>query len=129
MPNTRPDGVTAPYKLLHSMLRVADLERSLGFYCGLLGMRLVRREDYPAGRFTLAFVGYGEGSERALIELTYNWDQAAYTHGTAFGHIALAVADVVASCRVLAAAGVTVLRAPGPMRVSSPDRAAPECIA
>jgi lactoylglutathione lyase len=118
-----------PVRLLHCMLRVGDLERSLAFYCGVLGMRLVRREEYPAGRFTLAFVGYAEASEQALIELTYNWDEDAYTHGTAFGHIALAVADVVASCAALAAAGVKVQRAAGPMRVSSPERAAPESIA
>ena len=122
-------GARAPYKLLHSMLRVADLECSLAFYCGVLGMRLVRREEYPAGRFTLAFVGYGLESEQALIELTCNWDQDAYTQGTAFGHIALAVADVVASCAALAAAGVKVLRAPGPMGVGSPDRDGPELIA
>jgi lactoylglutathione lyase len=122
-------GTSAPVRVLHCMLRVVDLERSLAFYCGLLGMRVVRREEYPAGRFTLAFVGYAEASEQALIELTYNWDQDGYTQGTAFGHIALAVADVVASCAALAAAGVKVLRAPGPMSVSSPDRDAPECIA
>lgn len=122
-------GASAPVRMLHCMLRVTDLERSLAFYCGLLGMRLVRREEYPVGRFTLAFVGYAEASERALIELTYNWDQDAYTHGTAFGHIALAVADVVVSCRALAAAGVKVQRAPGAMTFSSPECHTPEVIA
>jgi lactoylglutathione lyase len=119
----------APYKLLHSMLRVADLERSLAFYTGALGMRLLRREQYPVGRFTLAFVGYGLESEQSVIELTYNWDQGTYEHGSAFGHLALAVSDLFACCTALAAAGVKVLRPPGPMRERSADLALPELIA
>ncbi len=122
-------GASVPYRLLHCMLRVADLERSLAFYCGLLGMRLVRREEYPAGRFTLAFVGYGAEHDGAVLELTHNWDRDAYEHGSAFGHVALAVAELRLTCAALAASGVKVLRAPGPMSVRSPDRDAPECIA
>jgi lactoylglutathione lyase len=126
---TLAGGAMAPYKLLHSMLRVADLERSLAFYTGALGMRLLRREQYPGGRFTLAFVGYGLESEQSVIELTYNWDQGAYEHGSAFGHLALAVSDLFACCTALAAEGVKVLRPPGAMNVSSPDREWPEQVA
>ena len=118
-----------PVRLLHCMLRVADLERSLAFYCGLLGMRLVRREESPAGRFTLAFVGYGAEHDGAVLELTHNWDRDAYQHGSAFGHIALAVAELESSCAALAAAGVRVLREPGAMSFSSPERNTPELIA
>ena len=126
---TLAGGARTPYKLLHSMMRVADLERSLAFYTGELGMRLLRWEQYPGGRFTLAFVGYGLESEQSVIELTYNWDQGAYEHGSAFGHLALAVSDLFACCTALAAAGVKVLRPPGPMREPSADRALPELIA
>jgi lactoylglutathione lyase len=129
MPSTLPGGARAPYKLLHTMLRVANLERSLAFYCELLGMRVLRLEQYPRGRFTLAFMGYGQGAAQALLELTYNWDQDAYEQGTAFGHVALAVTDLGASCAALAAAGVKVLRPPGPMREQSADRGLPEQIA
>ncbi len=129
MPSTLLGGARAPYKLLHTMLRVANLERSLAFYCGLLGMRVMRLEQYPCGRFTLAFIGYGQGAEQALLELTYNWEQDAYEQGTAFGHVALAVNDVFASCAALAAAGVKVLRPPGPMREHSADCTLPEQIA
>lgn len=130
MPFTQTVGYTVqPYKLLHCMLRVADLERSLAFYCGALGMRLLRREEYPVGRFTLVFVGYGCELEQAVIELTHNWDQLAYQHGSAFGHLALAVSDLLASCAALAAVGVKVVRAPGPMNMRSPDRTAAERIA
>lgn len=128
MPVTR-FGASVPLRVLHCMLRVADLERSLAFYCGPLGMRLLRREEYQGGRFTLAFVGYGNELEQALIELTHNWDQAAYQHGSAFGHVALEVPDLFASCAALATAGVKVVLAPGPMSMSSADRAAAQRIA
>jgi lactoylglutathione lyase len=118
-----------PTRLLHTMLRVSDLERSLQFYIEKLGMRLHRQERYPAGRFTLAFVGYGEERADACIELTHNWDPLAYQHGTAYGHIALAVVNVAASCASLRAAGVAVVRQAGPMSASSPDRSTPEHIA
>ena len=118
-----------PVRLLHCMLRVADLERSLAFYTGALGMRLVRREEYPAGRFTLAFVGYGAEHAGAVLELTHNWDSDRYELGSAFGHIALAVAELRATCAALAASGVKVLREPGPMTFSAVNAGAPEVIA
>jgi lactoylglutathione lyase len=120
---------TQPTRLLHTMLRVADLERSLAFYTGSLGMRLHRQERYPDGRFTLAFVGYGHEETDASIELTHNWDETAYQQGTADGHIALAVHRVTHSCARLQAAGVKVVRKPGPMQSLPPDRSAPEHIA
>lgn len=118
-----------PTQLLHTMLRVGDLERSLQFYVGKLGMRLHRQERYPAGRFTLAFVGYGDERANACIELTHNWDQSVYEHGTAYGHVALAVVNVAQSCASLQAAGVAVVRQAGPMSASSPDRSEQEHIA
>jgi lactoylglutathione lyase len=103
-------------RLLHTMIRVRDLDRSLDFYTRLLGMKLLRRADFPGGRFTLAFVGYGDESDTAVVELTHNWDQAEpYVVGTGFGHLAIAVPDIVESCRLLAAEGVPVPRPPGPM--------------
>jgi lactoylglutathione lyase len=101
-----------PTRLLHTMLRVSDLERSLQFYIEKLGMRMHRQERYPAGRFTLAFLGYGDERTDACIELTHNWDQPAYQHGTAYGHIALAVVNVAESCASLQAAGVQITMAP-----------------
>ena len=118
-----------PTRLLHTMLRVADLERSIEFYTNKLGMRLHRQERFPQGRFTLAFVGYGHESTDASIELTYNWDQSAYQRGTAYGHIALAVHSVAKSCDSLQAAGVSVVREAGPMQSLSPDLTSPENIA
>lgn len=124
------EGLTSqPTRLLHTMLRVANLERSLAFYTGPLRMRLHRRERYPEGRFTLAFVGYGDEATGASIELTHNWDESAYQRGTAYGHIALAVRSVANSCASLQTAGVKVVRQAGPMRSPSPDRIAPENIA
>jgi lactoylglutathione lyase len=103
-------------RLLHTMLRVGDLERSLGFYTGPLGMKLLRRHDFPGGRFTLAFVGYGDESETAVLELTHNWDTARYEIGTGYGHIALGVPDVYATCAALREQGVKITREPGPMQ-------------
>lgn len=103
-------------RILHTMLRVGDLERSLAFYTEVLGMRLLRRRDYPEGRFTLAFVGYGPESEQAVIELTHNWDTSAYELGNAFGHVALAVADAYAACEQIRARGGKVVREAGPMK-------------
>ncbi|AWU93491.1 MULTISPECIES: lactoylglutathione lyase [Azospirillum] len=105
------------FRLLHTMLRVLDLEKSLDFYTRLLGMKLLRRNDYEGGRFTLAFVGYGEESDTAVLELTHNWDQKEpYEIGTAYGHIALGVPDIYGTCEKLAAEGVKIPRPPGPMK-------------
>ena len=98
------------------MLRVGDLERSLTFYTDVLGMRLLRRRDYPDGRFTLAFVGYADESEAAALELTHNWDTAEYTVGTGYGHIALEVDDAAEACARIAARGGKVVRPAGPMK-------------
>ena len=103
-------------RLLHTMLRVGDLERSLTFYTEVLGMRLLRRKDYPDGRFTLAFVGYGDESDTAVLELTHNWDTSSYEIGTGYGHIALGVDDIQTTCEVMAAKGGRVVRPPGAMK-------------
>jgi len=103
-------------RLLHTMLRVGDLERSLAFYTGPLGMKLLRRHDFPGGRFTLAFVGYGDESESAVLELTHNWDTKRYEIGTGYGHVALGVDDIYATCAHLREASVKITREPGPMQ-------------
>ena len=103
-------------RLLHTMLRVGDLDRSLTFYTEVLGMRLLRRKDYPDGRFTLAFVGYGDESSTAVLELTHNWDTSSYEIGTGYGHIALGVDDIQATCEAMAAKGGRVVRPPGAMK-------------
>ena len=103
-------------KILHTMIRVGNLDRSIAFYTEVLGMRLLRRTDYPEGRFTLAFVGYGEESEGAVIELTFNWDTAAYELGNGFGHIALEVPDAYAACAEIKRRGGRVTREAGPMK-------------
>ena len=103
-------------RLLHTMLRVGDLERSLTFYTEVLGMRLLRRKDYPDGRFTLAFVGYGEERDHTVLELTHNWDTASYDIGGGYGHIAIGVDDIVATCAGIAARGGRVVREPGPVK-------------
>jgi len=103
-------------RILHTMLRVGDLDRSLAFYTEVLGMRLLRRQDYPDGRFTLAFVGYGDEASQAVLELTHNWDTPAYDLGTGFGHVALAVPDAAAACTAIKARGGKVVREAGPMK-------------
>lgn len=103
-------------RLLHTMLRVGDLDKSLDFYTRVLGMTLLRRTDYPEGKFTLAFVGYGPESEQAVIELTYNWGVATYDLGNAYGHIALEVEDAYAACDKIRSAGGKVVREAGPMK-------------
>lgn len=110
---------TPVMRLLHTMLRVGDLERSLRFYTEVLGMELLRRKDYPEGRFTLAFVGYGSERDTTVLELTHNWDRSAYELGDAYGHIAIGVRDIVATCGAIAARGGNVVRPPGPMRHGS----------
>jgi lactoylglutathione lyase len=98
------------------MIRVKDLDAALDFYVNKLGMKLLRKRDYPTGKFTLAFVGYGEETDHTVIELTHNWDQKEpYALGTAFGHLAVAVPDVYKTCERLAAAGVKIPRPAGPM--------------
>ena len=103
-------------RILHTMIRVGNLDRSLAFYTETLGMRLLRRNDYPEGRFTLAFVGYGEESDSAVIELTHNWDTTSYDLGNGFGHIALAVDDAYAACALIKSRGGKVTREAGPMK-------------
>lgn len=103
-------------RILHTMLRVGDLERSLRFYTGVLDMKVLRRKDYPEGRFTLAFVGYQEESEGAVLELTHNWDTTSYELGSAYGHIAIEVDDAAAACARVAERGGKVTRPAGPMK-------------
>ena len=106
-------------RLLHTMLRTGDLDRSLDFYTNVLGMRLLRRRDYPEGRFTLAFVGYGDESEHTAIELTHNWGVDKYDLGTGYGHIAIEVDDVYAACAEIKRRGGNVTREAGPMKGGS----------
>lgn len=103
-------------RLLHTMLRVGNLERSLAFYTDVLAMKLLRQKDYPDGRFTLAFVGYGEEAQHTVLELTHNWDTAQYELGTGFGHIAIEVEDAYAACDAVRAKGGKVTREAGPMK-------------
>ncbi|MDK4564068.1 lactoylglutathione lyase [Kingella kingae] len=103
-------------RLLHTMLRVGNLEQSLAFYTEVLGMKLLRRKDYPEGRFTLAFVGYGEESDTTVLELTHNWDTPSYDLGAGYGHIAIEVDDAYAACGAVRAKGGKVTREAGPMK-------------
>jgi lactoylglutathione lyase len=103
-------------RILHTMLRVADLERSLRFYTEVLGMRLLRRKDYPEGKFTLAFVGYGDETDTAVLELTHNWGVDKYELGNAYGHIAIAVDDAYKACEEVKRRGGKVTREAGPMK-------------
>lgn len=108
--------MTAP-RLLHTMIRVRDLDKSLRFYVDLLGMKLLRRTDVADGRFSLAFVGFGPEESNSVIELTHNWDRGEdYQLGDAYGHLAIGVADIYAECDRLAREGVTIARAPGPVK-------------
>lgn len=106
-------------RLLHTMLRVKNLDESLKFYCEGLGMQLLRRKEYPAGEFTLAFVGYGPESETAVLELTYNWGKTEYELGTGFGHVAIGVENIYALCDTLRQRGISIVREPGPMKHST----------
>ena len=106
-------------RLLHTMLRVSDLDKSIDFYQSLLGMTLHRKMDFPSGRFTLAFLGYGDEKETTALELTYNWDTKSYEMGDAFGHIAIAVDDVYKACETIKAKGGEVVREAGPMQHGS----------
>lgn len=103
-------------RMLHTMIRVKDLDKSLEFYTNFLGMKLLRRDDYPDGKFTLAFVGYGDESSHSVIELTHNWDQEdAYDLGNGYGHVAIGVPEIYSTCEKLEAAGARIPRPPGPM--------------
>ena len=106
-------------RILHTMLRVTDLEKSLAFYTGVLGMRLLRRTDYPDGKFTLAFVGYTDESSGAAIELTYNWGVDKYELGDAYGHVAIEVEDASAACESIKLRGGKVVREAGKMKHGS----------
>lgn len=108
---------TSSFRFLHTMIRVKDLDQSIDFYTRHLGMQVLRRNDYPEGKFTLVFVGYGDEKENTVIELTHNWDQdEPYEHGNAFGHLAIAVPDIYAVCEIMEKEGVSIPRAPGPMK-------------
>ncbi len=106
-------------RLLHTMLRVGNLERSIDFYTSVLGMQLLRQKDYPDGKFTLAFVGYGDESDNTVIELTYNWDTDHYDLGEGYGHIAIEVEDVYAAVTELKGRGGKVIRDAGPMHAGT----------
>ena len=106
-------------RMLHTMLRVGDLDKSIAFYTEMLGMQLLRRKDYPTGRFTLAFLGYGPESEQTVLELTHNWDTSSYELGDAYGHIALGVEDIRSTCAAISGKGGRVVREPGPMKHGS----------
>lgn len=106
-------------RLLHTMIRVGDLDRSLAFYTGVLGMQLLRRQDYPDGKFTLAFVGYGNEQANTVLELTHNWETPNYQLGNGFGHIAIEVDDVYRAVEQIRSAGGKVVREPGPMQHGS----------
>ena len=103
-------------RILHTMLRVADLKRSIDFYTGVLGMQVLRQKEYPDGRFTLAFVGYGSEDKEAVLELTHNWDISRYDLGTGYGHIALEVEDAYKACEDAKNRGGRVTREAGPMK-------------
>ena len=109
--------MTDKFRLLHTMIRVMDMDKSVDFYTRLLGMKLLRRRDFEGGRFTLAFVGYGDEKSEAVVELTHNWDQEEpYDMGDAFGHLAIAVPDAYAVCDAMEKEGVSVPRPAGPMK-------------
>lgn len=106
-------------RILHTMLRVGDLERSIKFYTEVLGMRLLRQQEYPAGEFTLAFLGYGDESQQTALELTYNWGRDSYEIGEGFGHIAIEVDDVYQACETMKQQGGKIIREAGPMNAGS----------
>lgn len=108
---------TGNFQFLHTMIRVKDLDKSIDFYTRFLGMKLMRRDDYPSGEFTLAFVGYGDESDATVIELTHNWGQEVpYDLGDGFGHLAIGVPDIYGTCKQLEKEGVKIPRPPGPMK-------------
>lgn len=120
MTTTNNEHLT-PTKILYTMIRVGNLERSIEFYQKALGMKELRRENFTKGRFTLVFIGYQDKHATTSIELTYNWDQVQYQHGTSFGHITLGVTDIHASCKYLEKIGIKLIRPPGPMTYAIDD--------
>src|SRR5579862_5024459 len=106
-------------RILHTMIRVNNLDESLRFYCDHLGMKLLRKQDFPSGEFTLAFVGYGSEADTAVLELTYNWHTHSYELGAGYGHVALGVEDIYKTCEELRQKGVKIVREPGPMKHGS----------
>ncbi len=111
------DNNPGEFRLAHTMMRVLDMDKSLEFYCGILGMRVLRRTDYPGGKFTNTFIGYGPEAEFPALELTANWDQSQpYDKGNGWGHICIETKDVYAACEALADKGVNITRPPGPMK-------------
>jgi len=106
-------------RIMHTMLRVGDMDRSIHFYTKVLGMKVLRKQEYPDHRFTLAFVGYGDEADHAVLELTYNWDQDRYKMGDAYGHIAIGVDDVYAACDAIRERGGKIVRDAGPMKGGS----------
>jgi lactoylglutathione lyase len=123
------DQTSFPTRILYTMLRVGDLDRSTTFYADALGMREMRRETFPEGRFTLVFMGYGDNPSGPTVELTWNWDETNYEHGTSYGHIALEVADIYAACEHLTKMGVKVTRPAGPMKFAPIETGEKEVIA
>jgi len=116
-PKTAAIRDASRFRMLHTMIRVKDLDRSVDFYTRLLAMKLLRRKDYPSGEFTLAFVGYGDEETSAVVELTYNWPRKEpYALGDGFGHLAIGVPDIYGTCERLAKEGVKIPRPPGPMK-------------
>ena len=110
-------GENSGFRLLHTMLRVKDAERSIDFYSRHLGMQVLRNKDFSGGKFTNIFMGYGDESEHTVLELTHNWDQEEpYTHGSGFGHLAVAVPDIYGACAQMEKEGVSIPRPPGPMK-------------
>ncbi len=106
-------------RIMHTMLRVGDMDRSIHFYTEVLGMKVLRKQEYPDNQFTLAFVGYGDEADHAVLELTYNWDQDRYKMGDAYGHIAIGVDDVYAACDAFRERGGKIVRDAGPMKGGS----------
>ena len=120
---------TIPSRILHTMLRISDLDRSVDFYERALGMSIFSRETYTEGRFTLVFMGYGDSVNQPSIELTYNWDSEPYQHGSRYGHIALAVEDLYGLCDRLAKQGINISRAPGRMKYAAEETGHSDTIA
>ena len=125
--NTEITSSNTPHAILYTMVRVQDLDRSLRFYCDALGMQKMRRETFADAKFTLVFVGYANSS--ALIELTYNWGDNSYSHGTGYGHIALEVQDIQQVCNHLSEFGINIVRPPGPMKMAPDETTEREIIA
>ncbi len=116
-PSATATADISKFRFLHTMIRVKDLDRSIDFYTRLLGMRVLRHKDFEGGRFTNVFVGYGDEESETVLELTHNWDQEEpYSHGSGFGHLAVGVPDIYATCEALEAEGVNIPRPPGPMK-------------